>query len=177
MGQEGIMKREYKKPKVNSLIAALLETEKEDMAVTLEGYVGPSNSSTLRLYLDLGVTHYIDVPDESVLQIEDLHESGDGRVRVWVKGSSEIRTVTIGKAAPHTAQFSRSLGRIGPSFGGGGLFPFPIPPRECFLECQQVYDHCLRTNPFLERDPKICDEIWAACMRECMRRRRPGVVA
>jgi hypothetical protein len=170
-----VMKSDNKKPKVNPLVAKLLDTAKDETVVQLEGYVGPSETSILRLYRSLDLSEYMDVPEVGILHFEELSEGGDGRVRVWVRGSAKIQFVSVNSAVMEAAQLKAASSVLGSLIGRFGFIP-PIPPLPpppigpCLLECQRVYDHCIETNPTLEHDPKVCEREWAACLLRCVRR-------
>jgi hypothetical protein len=171
------MKNDYKKPKVNPLVAKFLDIAKDETVVQIEGYVGPSETSMLRLYRSLDLSEYMDVPEAGILHFKELSEGSDGLVRVWVRGSAKVRFVSVNRVVMEAAQ----LKAAGSLMGRPGFIP-PLPPLPpppigpCLLECQRVYDHCIETNPTLEHDPKVCEREWAACLLRCVRR-RTGVVA
>jgi hypothetical protein len=174
------MKNDYKKPKVNPLVAKLLDIAKGDTIVQLEGYVGPSETSKLRLYRSLDLTEYIDVPEASILHIKELSKASDGPVRVWVRGSAKVQFVSVNSVVMEAGQLRAVSPALGSLIGGSGFIP-PLPPLPpppigpCLLECQTVYDHCIRTNPTLEHDPKVCEREWAACLLRCVLRRTGSV--
>jgi hypothetical protein len=128
------MKQGYKKPEINPLITKLLREAKGDTVAKFEGYVGPSDASTLRLYLGLDLMQYVDIPEEALLHVEEVSEGGDGRVRLWIRGSTQVQLVSVRSAVTQAARVSSLL-------GGAGLFPSRDRPDACLVECQQVCVH------------------------------------
>lgn len=166
------MKAEQKRLEVNPLVAKLLESAEGEPITSLEGYIGPSEEAKIRLYTDLQLNEYIDLPEEAVLHAEEPDQA-EGRVRLWLRADARVQIISTRTTSAQAARLSIGGIGSGPSLGGG-FFPFPLPSYDCLLKCQERYEYCLRTNPVLEKDPQVCDRIWAACLAQCMR--EPGGV-
>jgi hypothetical protein len=81
--------------KINPTIAKLVEIARADEIVALEGFVGPSDPDFVRLYFDLELSGYLEVPKKAIKHAEELDkEKGEkGPVRVYVPASTMVRHV------------------------------------------------------------------------------------
>ncbi|MGX5452711.1 hypothetical protein [Bacillus cereus] len=84
---------------MNIPINPLLEnvTVGTDLYVVLSGYVGKSSdSSVIRLYSSLEMSHYIDIPLNGIISYDDSDGSTE-RTKIFVRGSTYIN---LGKVIP-----------------------------------------------------------------------------
>lgn len=169
------MKNNDPKPKAHPVIEKLVKAAGDDSVAQLEGYIGPSKGDTVRLYLTLELTSYVDIPRDALLHVEELSE-GEGRVRTHVLGSREIQLVARRSVSLPAARLSAALrlGRAGGGPGGGGV-PSPDDFARCVNSCIFEWLRCMETNPVLEKIPTICDDQLTACIRRCAR--GGGVIA
>lgn len=92
-------------------------------AMALTGYLGASaRDDHHRLYLDVGLSSYVDIPSADVLHGQRMQEdSALGEVIVWVRRDARL---SYGPTAQASGFFD---GSITEQFGGG-FPPFTIPP-------------------------------------------------
>jgi hypothetical protein len=160
------MAKDTKRPKVHPVVAKLVKAAKEGAVVPLEGYVGETAQSVIRLHPAVGVADYTDVPEDAVLHVEEDIDA-HGRARVWVKGSAMLQEVRARRADAPVGGMSmaRLAGGTGPGRPGMGFFG---DIGRCLRMAMAAYDHCIRTNPHVERDITVCDDYAAEVFRQCM---------
>jgi hypothetical protein len=173
------MARDTKRPKVHPVVAKLAKAAKDGRVVPLEGYVGESEPSIVRLHTAIGVEDYTDVAEDAVLHIEEDIDTR-GRARLWVKGSAKLQVVTTRRADAQMRCGCGGAGAIARRAGGGagglgamGGLGFFGDMWRCLQMASAAYNHCLRTNPRLEHDPTVCDQYAAEMFRQCMAGERP----
>jgi hypothetical protein len=138
-------------------------------ALALTGYLGPSaKDDHHRLYLDLGLSSYVDIPSPDVLHGQRIQEdSALGEVVVWVRRDARL---SYGPAAAEAGGFLE--GPIADQFGGAGGFPgggyhtippfcpWPTVPPRCplpTLRCPTTpWTGCLPT-------PRCPTQPWTGC--------------
>jgi hypothetical protein len=81
--------------KVNPTVAKLAEIGRQEEIVSLEGFVGPSEPDFVRLYFDLELSGYLEVPKRAVKHAEELDKEKreKGPVRIYVPASTMVRHV------------------------------------------------------------------------------------
>jgi hypothetical protein len=146
--------------KVNPLIAKLAGATSGG-AVELQGYVGPSEAGTVRLYRSLAMDSYVDIPREAILDAADVESDSEGRVRLYVQGTSELKEVSISSVrAPSSLAASRSRGldlsfaRAVAAQGKGNSFDATcdavedlIEDYEAVLEGESIFGSAVDTVP------------------------------
>jgi len=78
----------------NSLISTLVEVGKGEELTYLEGYIGPSESGIVRLYGDLNMTYYADIPQEYILHARNVRCNSNSLVQVFIAPSTKVRLYT-----------------------------------------------------------------------------------
>jgi|GEM_PF-5146406 len=78
------------KPK--PVIERLEEALKQDLVVCLEGYVGSSDCDTLRLYKDLSLENYVEVPKKEIIDCVESPNDNFGYVKVFIPASVNVQT-------------------------------------------------------------------------------------
>jgi hypothetical protein len=58
--------------------------------VELTGYVGPSTPDTVRLYPDLTMSRYFDIPRNAIVNLMHAGESKNGAVKLYVRGVAPV---------------------------------------------------------------------------------------
>lgn len=81
--------------KVNPIVAKLLKADGQDSIVEIEGYVGSVEEGTVRLYKNLGLSEYVEVPEDSILHTINIPDDKGGRVKVYIEASTEVVSVSI----------------------------------------------------------------------------------
>ena len=77
---------------MNPLVMELLE--RKGKPIELAGYVGPpSENGWLRLYRDMSLATYAEIPEDAVIRIRESDDP-EGITRIFFDGSIEIRYVT-----------------------------------------------------------------------------------
>ena len=75
----------------NPLVERTLKsTEGNGVIVVLEGYVGPSSEDVVRLYDDLTLARYHDIPRSDVVEVSRLGTNDADPVKLYVKGTAMI---------------------------------------------------------------------------------------
>jgi len=131
------------------LVEALVPdpSQPPERTTKLFGYPGRSpNESETRLWLDLDLTSYVDVPDDAILHSRTLPD--DGGTILWVRTDAQLRYASV---SSHAAQADFLSGSIATSHLGGAAgapFPFPgpgpIPPTFPGTGCPPppTFDYC-----------------------------------
>jgi hypothetical protein len=168
-----IMANDVKRPKAHPVVAKLAKAAKDDTVVALEGYVGDSEPSVIRLHPSPGVPDFTDIPEAAILHVEEEIDTR-GRARVWVKGSATLEVMTMRRADAQMSGMSmaRRAGG-GAALGRAGGLGFFGDIMRCMQMYTAAYDHCLRTNPHVEHDITVCDQYAAEIFRQCMAGERP----
>jgi hypothetical protein len=131
--------------KVNSVVESLASAAEDAGLARLEGYVGPSDSETIRLYGTLDMTYFADIPRDAILHAQQVPGRSDGSVQVFMRPETEIRV--------HLTRDERS-GGITRSAGSVWL---PVEDVNfCIIICWQKHD------PNTPEEQKCIDE----CMEQ-----------
>jgi hypothetical protein len=125
---------EIDKMEVHPLVKAL--ESKGEVAVEFRGFVGAGDEKTLRLYADLGMSAYVDIPRDAIIHAEP-DSTERGKARAFVRADQKVVEV---HRYPVTAQHS--------AFSTGG-FPttgdddFREPERGgligCYGRCESAF--------------------------------------
>jgi len=81
--------------KVNPILEKLAEVAERDSVVELQGYVGPSEPDVIRLHQSLSMTHYVEIPKDSILHAVETKDDDTGRVKLWVQASVRVTEVRV----------------------------------------------------------------------------------
>jgi hypothetical protein len=140
-----------RRPEPNPILAALATRGADARAVAIGGYVGQSESGTLRLHPATDPSMYVDVPDDAIIEFDDSQEPG--RAVVYVSATSDLTFVVRGDqkivkardvvAEPMIpvrtlARLRRPIGGLGVGIGGGIFVE-----DSCDLKCALEYLDCL----------------------------------
>src|SRR5436189_243811 len=74
-------------PLVEQLMRAAPQGEK---LVELRGYVGTSTPDTVRLYADLSLSRYFDIPRSAIVHLVQEGDPKTGPVKIYLHGSTAI---------------------------------------------------------------------------------------
>ena len=77
--------------KTNPLIETLIDVGKGEELTYLEGYIGPSDSGVVRLYGNLNLTYYADIPREDILHARNIPGDTNGLTQVFMTLNTKIR--------------------------------------------------------------------------------------
>jgi hypothetical protein len=72
----------------NRVVEELLRASPNELTIELSGYVGPSDPGTVRLYKDLSLSSYFDIPKDAIVSQEG--DSKTGPVKLHVRNSATI---------------------------------------------------------------------------------------
>ncbi len=157
-----------KRPNVDAhpLVKALVPdpTQPPTPSVKIAGPPGDSpNSGATRVWLDEGLTAYVDVPKDSVLHSQVLADGG-GTV-LWVAHDA---TLTYGTVASQSAEAAFLSGQITSSHmagavPGGGATPTPITPRPSLVAPCASAAACQPSVHFLCPTPTVLHTHIAPC--------------
>jgi hypothetical protein len=99
------MKSEYQ---INPVIGKLLENNTLEQPLVIEGYIGAVEQDVVRIYKNINTSAFFDVPKDSILHSMDIADGQQiGRVRVYIKPSAQIRSVSVRVFTG--AQFSKDI--------------------------------------------------------------------
>lgn len=120
------------KPEIHPVIAAL-EADGEG-AIEFGGFLGAGDDETLRLYADLGMSSYLDIPRNSVVHIGSDPSGEPGKVRAFVRRDQKVREVNQRFVAAFASAFSTSAfpDPKFPEVEHGGL-------RGCYGRCESAF--------------------------------------
>ena len=76
-------------------------------ALELDGYPGPAGDGLFRLYRDLGLERYVEIPSDAILSISEP-SSLQGRVTVLFRAAAELMYVTRAHVTP-SASITRAI--------------------------------------------------------------------
>jgi hypothetical protein len=79
--------------KVNPFVERLLEAREAGPVYVTRGYVGAVDDQSVRLYLDLELETYADIPRDAVIEASQIEDSRYERAELVVDGSHDIRLV------------------------------------------------------------------------------------
>jgi hypothetical protein len=78
-------------PAVNPLVEEL--TKNESLAVPLVGYVGPSEAGVVRLYRDLSLRRYVEIPASEIIRVRQDEKDPEGLCTVLFNSSAKLKFV------------------------------------------------------------------------------------
>jgi len=78
---------------VNPILDALA-TKGSGKVVELRGFVGPSDSTVVRLYESLEMVSYLEIPKSEVLHAVADPKSANGAIKLYVRGNTELLSVS-----------------------------------------------------------------------------------
>ena len=78
---------------VSSFVSKLADAKKKDLTFLTRGYVGSVDDSNVRMYLDLSLETYVDIPRSAVVHAQLIKDDQHERSELMVMGSSDIRLV------------------------------------------------------------------------------------
>jgi hypothetical protein len=76
-------------------------------ALELDGYPGPASDGLFRLYRDLGLERYVEIPSDGILSISEP-SSLQGRVTVLFRAAAQLMYVTRAHVTP-SASITRAI--------------------------------------------------------------------
>ena len=97
----------------------------------LKGYVGPSTPETVRLYMNLSLSSYVEIPRNAVVNILQEGDSKTGPVKLYVRNSATI--VTAVRHSASTISSSRRAGMFAGARRPGGRIAIPACQELCIL--------------------------------------------
>ena len=80
---------------LNPLIEKLAEEGGQEQIVSIEGYLGKGEDETIRLYKDLNLGKYLEVPRQSVLAVEQTAPGIKQKTTLYVEASTAIKSTRI----------------------------------------------------------------------------------
>jgi hypothetical protein len=124
---------EIEKLEVHPLIKAL--DAKGEFAIEFRGFLGTGDEKTLRLYADLGMTSYVDIPKEGIIHAEQ-DSAERGRVHAFVRADQKVlevhrQSVTALRSAFSATASHTADGHI-PPLERGGLWG-------CYDRCESAF--------------------------------------
>jgi hypothetical protein len=96
--------------KVHPVIAALENAD--EPAVVIDGFLGTSVDTVVRLYQALDMSAYVEIPREAVIYLEAQKTGETGAVRAFVRASSEI--LNVRRYRVRAADLVREFGELPP---------------------------------------------------------------
>jgi hypothetical protein len=75
----------------NPLVEQMLRAAPDgEQIVELKGYVGPSTADTVRLYADLMLSRYIEIPRNAIVNMVQEGDPKTGLVKLYVRSSATV---------------------------------------------------------------------------------------
>lgn len=114
-------------------VIAALEASGEG-AIEFGGFLGAGDDKTFRLYVDMGMSSFLDIPRESVVHIGNDPSGEPGKVRAFVRRDQKVREVSQRFVAASASTFSMSAFPDSkfPDVEHGGL-------RGCYGRCESAF--------------------------------------
>ena len=130
------------KLEVHPLIAA--QEQSGEATIEFRGFVGTGDGDVLRLYADLGMSSYVDIPKEAVVYVEKDQSVETGKVRAFVSPDNKVTEVYQHRVYANDSSFSAATmltpeliqsltGGLKPYGTGGPVLPWVICEREFIL--------------------------------------------
>jgi hypothetical protein len=161
---------------VNPLVEDLLK--REARAVSLRGYVGPAESGRVRLYSDLSLTRFVEIPDDAIVHVRQARNDPEARRTVVFDGSTRVRYVqeTILRVEDAIAQAHSTAGCVGCGSQNASTsqeqlrlrrFPWETVPNPCAALCRAALDTCI-----FYAQGRVDEQIWCymdswVCLEKC----------
>jgi hypothetical protein len=151
---------------VNPLVKELLEAGERVLAV--DGYIGPSERDKVQLYRDLSLITSVEIARKDILRVETLPGRSDGRVRLYVRVSAELRLVTAvtlkgSDVLAAAATSGASSGGCGCGSAEPGTSERVNPPDNCYGHCEIFRRLCV-----LQHFGELwCALAYAGCVTTC----------
>jgi hypothetical protein len=172
-GERGPTMPPEKKATTRHPVIAALEERQED-AVQFVGYSGTGTEGTIRLYPNLNVSSFVEIPGDAIISREDVPES-TGMVRVLVTPTAEVREGTQRRVFAQSSVYRATspswlppglppgewTWTVIPPHDLGPLHP-TISPRVCVQLCERQYrwmiDQCrMKRCSAIQREHDIAD--------------------
>jgi hypothetical protein len=74
----------------NAIVEQLLRDAGGEQIVELSGYVGPSTPETIRLYQDLSLIRYLEIPRAEIIHSLQQGDPKFGPTKIYVRGTAKI---------------------------------------------------------------------------------------
>ena len=77
------------------IIQKLEAASQDGSVVLLDGFIGGTDKSNIRLYKGLDLCEYLEIPKDGIVETMPIQDDKEGRSRLFVKSSSRITAVSI----------------------------------------------------------------------------------
>lgn len=91
---------------IHPLIKA--QEAKGEPTVEFRGFIGTGDKETLRLYAELSMSSYVDIPEEGLVHVEQ-DPSERGKIRVFVRADQRVREVNRRTVTAQASAFSATV--------------------------------------------------------------------
>ena len=78
---------------VSSFVSKFADAKKENLTFLTRGYVGSVDDKVVRMYLDLSLETYVDIPRSAVVHAQPVKDDLHERSELMVMGTGDIRLV------------------------------------------------------------------------------------
>ena len=100
-------KDKVEKLEVHPLITA--QEQSGEATIEFRGFVGTGDDSVLRLYADLGMSSYVDIPREAVVYVEKDQSAEIGKVRAFVSPDKKVTEVYQQRVYANNSSFPAAI--------------------------------------------------------------------
>jgi hypothetical protein len=80
---------------VSPFVSKLLAAKKSGPAFATRGYIGAADDKVVRLYFDLSLDSYVEIPRSAVLHADVVPGSAHQRAELIVDGAQELKMVSV----------------------------------------------------------------------------------
>jgi hypothetical protein len=118
-------------------IHPLIEAQEPKGEPTIEfrGFLGTADEETLRLYSDLSMSSYVDIPKGGVVYVEQDPSGETGKLRAFVRTDQKVREVNTRTVVAWSSALSATVSSTAGSFPQlepGGLIG-------CYNRCEAIF--------------------------------------
>jgi hypothetical protein len=103
---------------MHPVIEKLEAAASDESVVPLEGFIGRSSETALRLHRRLDLNDYWEIPRDCIVEVMEIPDDKEGRRRLLVKGSCRITVVSVNRSV-------MTADRLGEPFQVALMRPLP----------------------------------------------------
>lgn len=78
---------------VSSFVSKLAQAKKDGLTFITSGYIGAADDKVVRMYFDLSLETYVDIPRDAVLHAQPITDDMHERAELMVAGNSDVNLV------------------------------------------------------------------------------------
>lgn len=78
---------------VSSFVSKLAQAKKDGLAFVASGYIGAADHKVVRMYFDLSLETYVEIPRSAVLHAQPIKDDMHERAELMVMGNSDVNLI------------------------------------------------------------------------------------